>query len=111
MEGQNDGTESKGCQGDCDNLGEVEIVNDAEFGNPKEVLENMPITSNVAVKKTGEYVFPIMRVNESGDMLMMDWTYHGYNFAIYGKSPQDTSDRDMAGKIALAMIYNLSGGE
>ena len=41
-----------------------------------------------------------MRVNETGDMFMIDWTYNGYSFAVYGKSPQDTSDRDMAGKIA-----------
>ncbi len=46
-------------------------------------------------------------VNETGDMFMIDWTYNGYCFAVYGKSPQNTSDRDMAGKIALAMIYNL----
>ena len=38
---------------------------------------------------------------------MIDWAYNGYCFAVYGKSPQNTSDRDMAGKIALAMIYNL----
>ena len=37
-----------------------------------------------------------MRVNEAGDMFMIDWAYNGYCFAIYGKSPQDTSDRDMA---------------
>lgn len=135
--------------------GEVEIVNAVEFGNPKEVLDHMPIASNATVIKTGEdelqiefelenvglctfaagkgekfvlpdevfvdstkiewtastadgeYLFPYMRVNETGDMFMIDWTYNGYCFAIYGKSPQNTSDRDMAGKIALAMIYNL----
>ncbi len=127
-----------------------------EFGNLKEVLDNMPITSNVEVKKAeenelqiefelenvglctfaagkekelvlpdevfvdstkiewtastadGEYLFPYMRVNETGDMFMIDWTYNGYCFAIYGKSPENTSDRDMAGKIALAIIYNLT---
>lgn len=57
----------------------------------------------------GEYIFPYMKVNETGDMFLIDWTYQEYRFAIYGKSPQDTSDRDMAGKIALAMIYNLGG--
>ena len=59
----------------------------------------------------GEYLFPYMRVNETGDMFMIDWAYNGYCFAIYGKSPQNTSDRDMAGKIALAMIYNLGEAE
>ena len=29
----------------------------------------------------------IMRVNETGDMFMIDWTYDEYYFAIYGKSP------------------------
>ena len=33
--------------------------------------------------------------------------YEEYRFAIYGKSPQDTADRDLAGKIALAIIKNL----
>lgn len=140
-------------------MSEAEIVNAAEFGNPQEVLDQMPIVSNVEVKKTGkdelqmefelenvglctfaankgaksvlpdevfvdatkvewtavtadgENIFPYMRVNEPGDMFMIDWTYNGYSFAIYGKSPQERSDRDMAGKIALAIIYNLSGGE
>ena len=134
-------------------------MNAAEFGNPKEVLDNMPITSEVEVKKAGEdelqiefelenvglctfaanhgkefvlpdevfldaekiewtastadgeFIFPCMRVNETGDMFMIDWTYDEYYFAIYGKSPQKTSDRDMAGKIALAIIYNLGGAE
>lgn len=134
-----------------------ETENTAEFGNPKEVLEHIPITSNVEIKETGEdglqiefelgnvglctfaaskgnefvlpnevfvdttkiewtastadgeYIFPSMRVNEAGDMFMIDWAYNGYCFAIYGKSPQDASDRDMAGKIALALIY-YSGG-
>ncbi len=158
-EGQNSGTESKGNGEDRVGLSEAEIVNAAEFGNPKEVLDQMPIVSNVEVKKTGkdelqmefelenvglctfaankgaksvlpdevfvdatkvewtavtadgENIFPYMRVNEPGDMFMIDWTYNGYSFAIYGKSPQERSDRDMAGKIALAIIYNLSGGE
>ena len=134
-------------------------MNAAEFGNPKEVLDNTIITSNAEVKKTeedelqiefelenvgvctfaarkgerfvlpdevfvdstkiewtaqtadGEFIFPYMRENEHGDMFMIDWAYHGYCFAIYGKSPQNTDDRDMAGKIALAMIYNLGGAE
>jgi hypothetical protein len=50
-----------------------------------------------------------MRVNETGDMFLVDWAYHGYSFALYGKPPQKASDRDMAGKVALTMIYNLSG--
>ncbi len=156
---QNVGTESKGNGGEYASLGEVEIMNAAEFGNLKETLEDMPITSNVEVKKTeedelqiefelenvglctfaagkekeyilpdenfvdstkiewtastadGKYIFPYMRVNETGDMFMIDWTYNGYSFAIYGKSPQSTSDRDMAGKIALEIIYNLGGAE
>lgn len=153
------GRSSEDLTGDNTGLGEVEIVNAAEFGNPKDVLDHMPITSDVEVKKTednelqiefelenvglctfaagkgekfvlpnevfvdstkiewtastadGEYLFPCMRVNETGDMFMIDWTYDEYYFAIYGKSPQETSDRDMAGKIALAIIYNLGGAE
>ena len=145
----------EGLAGDDTGLGEMEIVNAAEFGNPKEVLDHMPIASNVTVIKTGEdelqiefelenvglctfaagkeeksvlpdevfvdstkiewtastadgeYIFPYMKVNEGGDMFMIDWTYNGYDFAIYGKLPKDISDRDMAGKIALAIIYNL----
>lgn len=152
-------TGSEGMAGNYTSLGEVETVNAAAFGNPKEVLDHMPITSNVTVIKTGEdelqiefelenvglctfaagkgekfvltdevfvdstkiewtastadgeYLFPCMRVNETGDMFMIDWTYDEYYFAIYGKSPQETSDRDMAGKIALAIIYNLGGAE
>lgn len=50
-----------------------------------------------------------MKVNETGDMYMIDWTYKEYSFAIYGNSPQDTADRNMAGKIALAIIRNLGG--
>lgn len=138
-------------------LDKVEVVNAIEFGSPKEVLENMIITSSVKVIKTeedelqiefelenvglcvfvaskgkelvlpeevfvdstkikwtastadGEYIYPYMKVNETGDKFMIDWTYNEYRFAIYGESPQDTSNRDMAGKIALAIIYNLSG--
>lgn len=156
---QNIATESKGNGGECVSLDGVEIVNAAEFGSPREVLDHMPITSNVEIKKTGEdelqiefelenvglctfaagkekesvlpdetfvdstkiewtastaegkYIFLYMRVNETGDMFMIDWTYNGYSFAIYGKSPQDTADRDMVGKIALAIIYNLGGSE
>lgn len=153
--GQIDGMESKDNEGEHIGLDEVEIVNAARFGNPKEVLDNIIITSNVEVIKTeedevqiefelenvglctfaagkgeefvlpnevfvdstkvewtaptanGEYIFPYMRVNETEDMFMIDWAYNGYCFAIYGKSPQNTSDRDMAGKIALAIISNL----
>lgn len=138
-------------------IDELEVVNAKEFGNPKEVLDNMAITSNVEVKKSktdelqiefelenvgvctfvaskgkelslpkevfvdstkiewtasiadDEYIFPYMKVNDSGDMFIIDWTYKEYNFAIYGKSPQNTSDRDMTGKIALAIIRNLGG--
>lgn len=158
-EGQKVGTESEATGVDRVSLDEVEIVNAAALGNPKEVLDNMPITSDVEVKKAGEdelqiefelenvglctfaanhgkefvlpdevfvdatkiewtastadgeLIFPYMRVNETGDMFMIDWTYDEYFFAIYGKSPQETSDRDMAGKIALAIIYNLGGAE
>ncbi len=154
-EEQNAGRGSEDIAGDRVSPDEVEIMNAAEFGNPKEVLDHMPITSNVTVIKTGEdelqiefelenvglctfaagkgeklvlpdevfvdsskiewtastadgeYLFPYMRVNENGDIFMIDWVYNGYCFAVYGKSPQNTSDRDMAGKIALAIIYNL----
>lgn len=164
VEGQKQETESdqtglKDNEEDSAVLDEAEVVSAEKFGNPKEVLDGMPITSNVEVIKTeedelqiefelenvglctfaaskgeefilpgetfvdstkiewtastadGESVFPYMRVNEAGDMFMIDWAYHGYCFAIYGKSPQNTNDRDMAGKIALAIIYNLSGVE
>ena len=158
-EEQNVGTESEDNADESIRADEAEIVNAAEFGNPKEVLDNTIITSNAEVKKTeedelqiefelenvgvctfaarkgerfvlpdevfvdstkiewtaqtadGEFIFPYMRENEHGDMFMIDWAYHGYCFAIYGKSPQNTDDRDMAGKIALAMIYNLGGAE
>ena len=53
-EGQKGVTESEGIGADRVSLGEVEIVNAAAFGNPKEVLDNMPITSEVEVKKAGE---------------------------------------------------------
>ena len=134
--GQDAGSVSEDIVKDRVSPGEVEIVNAAEFGNPKEVLHHMPIASNATVIKTGEkfvlpdevfvdstkiewtastadgeYLFPYMRVNETGDMFMIDWAYNGYCFAVYGNSPQNTSDRDMAGKIALAMIYNLGEAE
>lgn len=48
-----------------------------------------------------------MKVNEAGNMFMIDWAYEECHFAIYGKSPEKTADRDMAGKIALEMIRNL----
>ena len=35
----------------------------------------------------GNIFFPYMRGNETGDMFIIDWTYNGYSFAIYGKSP------------------------
>lgn len=133
----------------------VEVVNLKEFGNPKAVLDNVPLVSNVEVKKSNEdelqiefalenvgvctfvaskgknlslpnetfidstkikwtaqtaddeYIFPYMKANETGDIFMIDWTYKEFHFAIYGKSPKNTSDRDMAGKIALEIIQNL----
>ena len=48
------GRDSEDLAGDDTGLGEMEIVNAAEFGNPKEVLDHMPIASNVTVIKTGE---------------------------------------------------------
>ncbi len=53
-EGQNDGMELKDSEEESIGLGEVEIVNAARFGNPKEVLDNSVFTSDVEVKKTGE---------------------------------------------------------
>lgn len=164
MEGQNQETE-RGTETEKQNAekeskdDEEEVVNAAEFGNPKEVLDGIVITSNIEVIKTeedelqiefeldnvglctfavskgeefilpgevfvdstkiewtastadGEFIFPYMRVNESGDMFMIDWTYNGYCFAIYGKSPQYMGDRDQAGKIALEIIRNLGGNK
>ncbi len=75
---------------------------------PDEVFVDSTKIEWTASTADGEYLFPYMRVNETGDMFMIDWTYNGYCFAIYGKSPENTSDRDMAGKIALAIIYNLT---
>ena len=74
------------------------------------MLNHTPIVSNVEVKKSNaddEYIFPYMKVNEAEDIFMIDWTYKEYHFAIYEKSPERTSDRDMAGKIALDIIRNL----
>lgn len=116
--------------GDLD-LRQTEIVNSKEFGNPKEVLDNTSIASNVEVKKSNEdelqiefeldnvgvctfvaskgknlslpnetfiestkikwtaltaddeYIFPYMKVNEAGDMFMIDWIYKEHHFAIY----------------------------
>lgn len=39
---------------DSASLDEAGPVSPAEFGNPKEVLDHMPITSKVEVKETGE---------------------------------------------------------
>jgi len=156
FEGENQSIEFIDIESSCVGLDEIEIVNAAEFGNPKDVLDRMLIISNVAVQKTtedelqiefelenvgrctftaskgkelalpdevfvdstkiqwtaqtaeGEFIFPDMKVNETGDMFLIDWAYNEYQFAIYGKSPQNRNDRDMAGKIALALIYNLS---
>ena len=82
-----------------------------KFVLPDEVFVDSTKIEWTASTADGEYLFPCMRVNETGDMFMIDWTYDEYYFAIYGKSPQETSDRDMAGKIALAIIYNLGGAE
>lgn len=82
-----------------------------KFVLPNEVFADSTKIEWTASTADGEYLFPCMRVNETGDMFMIDWTYDEYYFAIYGKSPQETSDRDMAGKIALAIIYNLGGAE
>lgn len=138
---------------------EMEVQNAAAFGNPKEVLDNIVIVSNVEVIKSetdelqidfeidnlgvctfvaskgkelalpnevfvedtkiewtaptasGEYIFPYMKANETGDQFLIDWEYNEYRFAIYGKAPQNTSDRDMAGKVALAIIRNLGAEE
>lgn len=156
-ESQNAETESNDIGEDHIDPDEAELANAAKFGNPKEVLDHIAITSNVEVQKTadeefviefelknvghctfavhkgeeftlpnevfvdstkiewtaptadGEYIFPDMRVNEAGDLFMIDWAYNGYCFAIYGESPQNTSDRDMAGKVALEIIRNLGG--
>ena len=82
-----------------------------KFILPDEVFVDSTKIGWTASTAEGEYIFPYMRVNETGDMFMIDWTYDEYYFAIYGKSSQETSDRDMAGKIALAIIYNLGGAE
>ena len=57
-------------------LDEVEAVNAIEFG-----------------KKC--WIVRYMKVNEAGDMFMIDWKYDEYSFAIYGMSPQYTSQRDI----------------
>lgn len=158
-EGQNEAMDPEEPREPGMDLGEAEAADAVRFGRPKEVLDNIPLVSNVEVIKTGEdelqidfvlenvglctfavrigeefvlqdeafvdstkiewtastadgeTIFPYMRVNETGDMFMIDWAYNGYCFAIYGKSPQNTSDRDMAGKIALAIIRNLAEEE
>ena len=82
-----------------------------EFILPDEEFEDSTKIEWTAPTANGEYIFPYMRVNKTGDMFMIDWAYNGYCFAIYGKSPQNTSDKDMAGKIALAIIRNLHEAE
>lgn len=54
IEGQNDGMEPKDKGEESIGLGEVEIVNAARFGNPKEVLDNSVFASDVKVKKQGK---------------------------------------------------------
>lgn len=90
-------------------IDELEVVNAKEFGTPKEVFVDSTKIEWTASTADDEYIFPNMKVNDSGDMFIIDWAYKEYNFAIYGKSPQNTSDRDMTGKIALAIIRNLGG--
>ena len=46
-----EGQKLEGVGADRVGLGEVEIVNAVGFSNPKEVLDHMPITSDVEVKK------------------------------------------------------------
>lgn len=82
-----------------------------KFVLPNEVFVDFTKIEWTAPTANGECLFPYMKVNETGDMFMIDWAYNGYCFAIYGKSPQNTSDRDMAGKIALAIISNLEKAE
>ncbi len=53
-EEQNDGMELKDNGEESIGLSEVEIVNAARFGNPKEVLDNSVFTSDVEVKKQGK---------------------------------------------------------
>lgn len=50
-EEQKDRMESTDNEGERIGLGEAEIVNAAKFGNPKKVLDNIMITSDVEVKK------------------------------------------------------------
>lgn len=96
---------------------ELENVGVCTFAASKEkenFLPNETFIDSTKIKWTArttddEYIFPYMKVNEAGDMFMIDWTYKEYHFAIYGKSPEGTSDRDMAGKIALEIIRNLEG--
>lgn len=107
-EGQKVGTEFE-----LENVGRCTFAAGKEKASvqPDEVFVESTKIEWTASTAEGEYIFPCMRVNETGDMFMIDWTYDEYYFAIYGKSPQKTSDRDMAGKIALAIIYNLGGAE
>ena len=82
-----------------------------EFVLPNEVFVDSSKIEWTAPTATEEYICPYMRVNETGDMFMKDWTYNRYCFAIYGKSPQETSYRDTAGKVALEIISNLEEAE
>ena len=107
-EGQKVGTEFE-----LENVGRCTFAAGKEKASvqPDEVFVESIKIEWTASTAEGEYIFPYMRVNETGDMFMIDWAYNGYCFAVYGKSPRNTSDRDMAGKIALAMIYNLGEAE
>lgn len=64
-----------------------------EFVLPNEVFVDFSKIEWTASTATEEYIFPYMRVNETGDMFIKDWIYNKYCFAIYGKSPQETSYR------------------
>lgn len=49
-----------------------------EFVLPNEVFVDSSKIEWTAPTATDEYIFPYMRVNETGDMFMIDWTYNGY---------------------------------
>lgn len=49
-----------------------------EFVLPDEVFVDSSKIEWTAPTANGDYIFPYMRVNETGDMFMIDWTYNGY---------------------------------
>lgn len=126
------GRDSEDLAGDNTGLGEMEIVNAAEFGNPKEVLDHMPIVSNVTVIKTGEDELQIeFELENVGlctfavgkgekfvlpdevfvDSTKIEWTASTADGEYLFPYMRVNEIRDMAGKIALAMIYNLGEAE